>query len=95
MQIIARNFPILVLQFSKSQTREVNIGNFLASVIKDPNSPYFNILTESSFEKVYVENDQLIWPEVLDATVCSGEIQKHNAVFSQTELLKYLRESNI
>ncbi|WP_304236152.1 hypothetical protein [Jiulongibacter sediminis] len=91
MRIIARNFPILLLEFSMKEIHEFNVNGFLTSIIKDPKSPYFSILDKDSFEKVYSENDCLIWPEVMDSMVCSGEVQKHDAVFSKSEIIGYLQ----
>ncbi|WP_262489874.1 hypothetical protein [Jiulongibacter sediminis] len=39
------------------EIQELNVNGFLTSIIKDPKSPYFNILNKDNFDKVYVEYD--------------------------------------
>lgn len=90
MRIIDRDFPVLTLEFSDSKRFTLNVKDFLNSQIKDPQSPYFNILSVAQFQKAYIEEDQIIWPGVINATVCSGEIQQLDAVFTEKEIISYL-----
>lgn len=81
---------MLTLCLSTGEVCEINMEAFLKRIIKDSGNPYLSILKQENFEKAYAEKQQLIWPSVLRTILCSGEIDKHDAVFTEKEILQYL-----
>jgi hypothetical protein len=68
----------------------LNVPVFLSSIIDSPSSPYLNILDPENFSRVYATENQLIWEQILEATACSGETQRHDVVFSEKEIKRQL-----
>lgn len=68
----------------------LNVELFLKSFIKDEGSPYWKILDADQFEKVYAFEGKLVWENVIPATVCNGEVNFHDAVFSEKEIRAFV-----
>ncbi len=83
-------FPYLRV-FIDNSLVSLHVQSFLTQIISTPSNPYLEILSPENFGKVYAQDNKLVWPQVLEATVCSGEVQKNDVVFSLKEIEPFLQ----